>query len=113
MQKELEEYLNELAYSWSETYKKSMVTYVVLSVLTNNNLWSREIHEEINSATNSKISLDEKSLHRVLRRLEKNGLINHKKRDGKKTGAERKVYSITEDGKSFLDLINNNYLFNP
>jgi DNA-binding PadR family transcriptional regulator len=112
MQNELEEYLDELAYSWSETFKKSMVTYVVLSILAKNNLWSKEIHEAISSVTSSKISLDEKSLHRTLRRLEKYGLISHKKIDGQKTGAERKVYSITEDGKSFLDLINNNYLFN-
>jgi DNA-binding PadR family transcriptional regulator len=112
MHGELEEYLNELAYNWSETFKKSMATYVILSILAKESSWSKEIHKAIKSVTNSKLSLDEKSLHRSLRRLEKYGLINHEKRGGKKTGAERKVYSITEDGQKFLDLINKNYLFN-
>lgn len=88
-----------------------MVTYVVLSILAKNNLWSKEIHEAISSVTSSKISLDEKSLHRTLRRLEKYGLISHKKIDGQKTGAKRRVYFIAHAGEKFINIINDKYKF--
>jgi DNA-binding PadR family transcriptional regulator len=112
MQSEIEEYLDELSLSWWQNYKKSISSYIILSTLEERDLWSKQIHARIFEMTKSKLSLDDKSLHRAMRRLESQGLVSHSNDRGNKTGAKRKIYSVTESGRTLLNLIREKYLIN-
>lgn len=110
MLSEIEEYIEELAQSWSEVYKKSITTYLLLSILEKSEMWSKQIHEELSALSFGKLALDGKSLHRTLRRLEKQSLVTYRLESGDKTGAKRKIYSITPEGSHLLRTIKNKYL---
>ncbi len=103
---EEDELLNELTTSWQQNYKKSLVTVLILKSLEVKPLWSKGILDRIEDLSETKVSLDEKSLYRALRRLEKTGLISHESEQVKKTGAKRKIYEVSEFGVKFLQSIN-------
>ncbi len=109
---EHEEYLDELARSWHQTYKKSVTSLLILVSLRQKPLWSKEIMRAIAKKTDGQIELDEKSLHRALRRLLAQDLVVHTTDEGHKTGALRKVYSLTPLGKNYLTRIRRLHLNN-
>jgi DNA-binding PadR family transcriptional regulator len=97
----LEEYLN----SWVETHKKSALLFIILTLIAQSSepLWAKELHNKITKATNWEIT--ERGLYRSLQRMEKQGLLEYVKRNVPKTGADRKMYTITELGASLLGAI--------
>jgi DNA-binding PadR family transcriptional regulator len=94
----LEEYLN----SWVETHKKSALLFVVLVLVSQSRepLWTKDLHTKITKATSWHIT--ERGLYRSLQRMEKQGLLEHVKQSVPKTGANRKMYTITELGATLL-----------
>lgn len=105
---ELEEYQTELINKWEELHKKSMVTLLILFALTESPMWSKELEQWLKKT--SGWELNERSLHRTLKRMAKLGLIQYKEVDAPKTGASRKVYMISESGISFLNQIKSSSL---
>lgn len=112
MLSENEEYINELSLSWFEVYKKSISTYIILTILNKESMWSKQIKGSISKLSYNKLDMDDKSLYRALRRLEKQGLITHSTEKGQKTGLSRNIYSISGDGRLFLKKIREDYLIN-
>ncbi|MBP6880292.1 helix-turn-helix transcriptional regulator [Candidatus Saccharibacteria bacterium] len=103
---EEEEYLSELVISWQQNYKKSLTTLLLLMAVKEKQLWSKEIILKIDNISVGKIEIDEKSLYRALRRLEKLELVKHTTKKAEKTGAKRKFYKTTELGFKFIDSVN-------
>jgi DNA-binding PadR family transcriptional regulator len=95
----------DLAQTWHQNHKKSLATVFILLSLTSSPKWSKEIADFIFKQTNWQITLDQKSLHRALRRLESLSLISSTLQPAPKTGARRKIYSLTDQGTTFLNQI--------
>lgn len=112
MQSESEEYIEELVISWRQVYKKSITSILILKSLENQPKWSQQIHQQLELMSGSKLSLDQRSLHRALRRLNSSGLIELEKKSGEKREAKHKFYKITEDGRDLLNLILDKYWVN-
>lgn len=103
MESSSQELVEELTYSWLEMHKKSALTYLVLRACANNSLWSKELEGWINEKTGW--SIHDRALYRMLRRLEHQGLISHRRESALRTGADRKVYSITREGSAILKIM--------
>lgn len=92
--------VDEQIYSWTEMYKKSALSYLILTALNSHQMWSKEIEQYI--ATNTKWSISERALYRVLNRMHKQGSIEYSSTPAERTGADRKVYTITSEGSALL-----------
>lgn len=101
MQTSSQELVDEQAYSWTEMHKKSAVSFLILNALKTKDMWSKDLEQWIRNIAGWDLS--ERSLYRILRRMEKQGTIQYKAEAAARTGAERKVYTITADGMSLLD----------
>ncbi len=95
--------VDEQVYSWTEMHKKSAVSFLVLAALDTKNMWSKDIKNWIREKTGWEMS--ERSLYRVLRRMEKQGSIEFTSEAAARTGAERKVFTITPEGLAILNAI--------
>jgi DNA-binding PadR family transcriptional regulator len=100
-----QELVDELAFSWLEMHKKSALTYLVLVALSSRALWAKGLEAWI--AEKSGWSIHERALYRILQRLEKQGVIIYKAEAAERTGADRKVYTITAEGEELLASIKN------
>ena len=103
MNDESQELIDEQAYSWLEMHKKSALSYLVLNALEEKEMWSKDLESWILQKTGWTIT--EKGLYRVLRRMHKQGNVAFKSEAAARTGAERKVYRMTPEGKVLLRTI--------
>ena len=102
---EEQEWVQSRIGSWVETYKKSMLTPVILSaVAARQPATVAGIAADVASATGWTIT--ERSLYRTLKRLQDAGFLHGAEVDAERTGAKRKNLSLTSVGSQFLAGIN-------
>ncbi len=90
----------------SETYKKEIVQHIIRNLLDLQLLrivqaqptWGYNIKKQVEADFN--IKLRHGSLYPALNTLEKRGFLESKKQQ--KDGRSRKIYTITENGKAYL-----------
>ena len=90
----------------SETYKKEIVQHLIrnlldiqlLRIIQTQPTWGYKIKKLVE--TNFKIKLRPGALYPTLNKLEQKGFVERKKEQ--KDGRARKVYTITENGKTYL-----------
>jgi PadR family transcriptional regulator PadR len=90
----------------TETYKKEIVQHIVrnlldiqlLRIIQSQSTWGYKIKKQVE--TDFSIKLRHGALYPTLNSLEKKGLVESKKQQ--KDGRQRKVYTITENGKIYL-----------
>jgi PadR family transcriptional regulator, regulatory protein PadR len=90
----------------SETYKKEIVQHIIRNLLEIQLLrivqaqptWGYKIKKQVETDFN--IKLRHGALYPALNTLEKKGFLESKKQ--RKDGRSRKVYTITENGKTYL-----------
>lgn len=99
---ELSDYETAIFEQWLEIYKRSATTRLILQALHDKPRYSKEIHSFIEGQINGAWSIDDKSMHRVLRRLSSIDLIAHDEQVVKGTGRKRKVYRLTAHGDAVL-----------
>ncbi|MDQ5886371.1 MAG: hypothetical protein QG623_423 [Patescibacteria group bacterium] len=97
------ELIDEQVYSWLEVHKKSALSYIILLALNDADKWSQQLTEWIYDKTSWTVT--EKGLYRILRRMQQTGLVGFKEVSAKRTGAKRKQYHITPEGKVLLSKI--------
>jgi DNA-binding PadR family transcriptional regulator len=68
-------------------------------------MWSRELEKYITNTTGWSIS--ERALYRVLNRMHKQGSIEFTPESAERTGAERKVYAVSSEGKALFTAMQN------
>lgn len=95
-----QELVDEQAYSWTEIHKKSALSYLILAALQKQPMWSKELEKYITTTTGWSIS--ERALYRVLNRMYKQGSIGFTAESAERTGADRKVYVISPEGKALF-----------
>lgn len=101
---ETEEWLDELVERWSEVYKKSMTTVVVLHVIREGGrMDAAAIAPSFTAATGW--SLTGRGLYRTLRRLAASSLLTASEVPAARTGARRKEYELTALGEAYLQRV--------
>lgn len=106
------EWLDHRVETWVETYKKSMLTPVTLSlVATHQPAEISTIAEAVTAATGWQIT--ERGLYRTIKRLQDSELLQSTAADAPRTGAKRKLLTLTPLGASFLDGIRGNLVEVP
>jgi len=82
-------------------WKRSMLTFWVLSLLQIRPMYGLEIKKEIESSTQGKMTLGVSTIYPLLRRLEKRGLVES---DWERTtqGPPRAYYQTTPAGREVL-----------
>lgn len=106
---ETSEWLQGRVDSWVETYKKAMLTPVVLRhILNSEPITVAELAIQVQSATGWRLT--EHGLYRTIRRLEDAALIATTDVPAPRTGARRKELTLSQLGKSFLAGIEDNII---
>lgn len=106
------EWIDHRVETWVETYKKSMLTPITLSlVATHQPAEISTIAEAVTSATGWQIT--ERGLYRTIKRLQDSGFLQSTAVDAPRTGAKRKLLSLTALGASYLSGIKNNLVEVP
>ncbi|MER8024070.1 PadR family transcriptional regulator [Glutamicibacter protophormiae] len=88
--------------SWVETYKKSMLTPVIMMlVATNQPTTVAVVAQLITEKTGWHIT--ERGLYRTIKRLQDSGILQSLDVDAPRTGAKKKELSLTEAGRQLLE----------
>ncbi len=75
---------------------------IILSILKKEDNYGYRINQQIESLTKGTLVLTEATLYTVFKRLESKALISAYWQDGTH-GVKRKYYSITKNGKAYLE----------
>lgn len=104
---ENEEWVSARVDAWVETYKKSMLSPVILAlVATHPQVSVADVAERVEQATGWQVT--ERGLYRTLKRLEDSGLLLSTEVDAPRTGAKRKELSVSRLGIEFLEGVTRN-----
>ncbi|TGD09187.1 helix-turn-helix transcriptional regulator [Brevibacterium sp. S111] len=106
------EWLDHRVESWVETYKKSMLTPITLSLVAEHQPAEiSTVAEAVTAATGWQIT--ERGLYRTIKRLQDSGFLQSTAADAPRTGAKRKLLDLTPLGASFLSKIKGNLVEVP
>lgn len=98
------EWLDELVRSWTEMYKKSITTLVLLRVIDKAGpVAAGDIGPAFTEETGWQLT--ERGLYRTLRRLAASGLLVTTETVVPRTGAKRKDFELTPFGTQYLERI--------
>ncbi|MCW3168446.1 PadR family transcriptional regulator [Chryseobacterium sp. 09-1422] len=96
----------EFLEKWQSQVKKGTLSFIVLLVLKENELYGYELIEKIKLLTN--IEIAEGTLYPLMNRLKTDNLLESKWVE-QKTGIPRKYYFLTETGKKTLEEMKNQW----
>lgn len=98
------EWVEELARSWVEVYKKSATTLALLRIIRRDGpIAAAGIAPLFAEATGW--ALTDRGLYRTLRRLADSGVLDSRKVEVARTGAKRQDFSLTPVGLAYLERI--------
>jgi PadR family transcriptional regulator PadR len=81
--------------------RKGVLEYCILCIIGKSECYASDIIDQMKDA---KLIVVEGTLYPLLTRLKNSGLLNYKWEESK-SGPPRKYYSLTGEGKSFLDAL--------
>ncbi len=103
------EYLAELQDAWELNFKKGFLSFWILLALREEDQFLEGIMEFIRHRTNNKLSYDEQSTYRALRKFTELELITFEMHKSNK-GPDLKKYRISKLGNKLLQsFINDNF----
>ena len=95
--KTIEKHMGQLLFD----IKRGFLQYVVLSLIDQGPKYAYEIKEKVYAVTGGTFDIDRNNLYKKLRTLEHEGILKSSEKPSEH-GANRKYYSLTPFGKSFL-----------
>ncbi len=102
--------LDALLAQWEETYKKGLLTFWLLLLLSQRKAYPYEMKNEILALSQNSVSADENSIYRALNRLAQSGLVGSELQPSE-TGPSRRYFFLTDQGRTLLSrFINRNIL---
>jgi DNA-binding PadR family transcriptional regulator len=93
--------VEELLQQWEETYKKGLLTFWLLLLLSKRKAYPYEMKSAITELSQGTMTAEENSIYRALRRLSKSGIVDSEIRPSD-TGPSRRYFFITEVGYQLL-----------
>jgi PadR family transcriptional regulator, regulatory protein PadR len=90
---------NEFLDNWQSQVKKGTLSFIVLLILNEDELYGYELIEKIRNLT--AIEIAEGTLYPIMNRLKSDNLLESKWVE-QETGIPRKYYFLTETGKTTL-----------
>ena len=107
MNQELE-WLDELESRWTDIYKKSVTTLLLLRVVKDRGtVTTTQIGEELERRSGWRIS--ERALYRTLQRLASSGFLRVTTSPVPRSGLQRNEFAITDFGQKYLARIESVY----
>ena len=85
--------------------RKGILEFCILHIISRGEVYASDMLEELTSA---KIMVVEGTLYPLLTRLRKAGLVEYKWVEST-SGPPRKYYTVTEEGRSFLEQLDNTW----
>ncbi len=95
------QYEQNILDNWEEVYKRGQLTLWVLLALAESPKNMAGTRAWLEAITKGTITVEERSLYRVLQRFHTAELVNLKTRPGTK-GPDQKIYSLSETGHRVL-----------
>ena len=93
--------VDELLSQWEEAYKKGLLSFWILLLLHQKEMYAYEITAVIFEMSQETMKADEKSIYRALKRFEDNKIIQSTVRKSA-VGPPRRYFSLTTLGKTLL-----------
>lgn len=93
--------LENLLAQWEETYKKGLLSFWLLLLLSRRKAYPRESKRLLAELSQDTISADENSIYRALNRLAESGVIDSEI-EPSDTGPNRRYFFLTELGRELL-----------
>ncbi len=94
-------YIVKLLKAWEETYKKGQLSFWILLALKDGEKYIGEISEFIENMTLGRITCEDQSLYRALRKYHDLEMVEYYLKEGNR-GPERKYFKLTQIGKKLL-----------
>jgi PadR family transcriptional regulator PadR len=91
--------LDTLLVQWEETYKKGLLSFWLMLLLSGRKAYPYEIREAILTLSRESISADENSIYRALNRLA--GVVDSELQPSD-TGPSRRYFWLTDSGRALL-----------
>jgi PadR family transcriptional regulator PadR len=96
-----QERVERLLAQWEETYKKGLLSFWLLLLLSQRKAYPYEMKEAITELSQNTISADENSIYRSLNRLSQSGVVDSKMQPSE-TGPDRRYFYLTDLGRELL-----------
>ena len=93
--------LEPLLAQWEETYKKGLLSFWLLLLLSQRKAYPYEIKNAIIELSQNTISADENSIYRALSRLAQSGVVDSELLPSE-TGPSRRYFYLTDLGRELL-----------
>ncbi len=93
--------VDALLLQWEETYKKGLLSFWLLLLLSQRKAYAYEMRSAILSLSQNTISADENSIYRALNRLAQIGVVDSQILPSE-TGPARRYFFLTEKGQELL-----------
>lgn len=93
--------LDGLLLQWEEAYKKGLLSFWILLLLHQEEMYAYEMTAVISKMSKETLLVDEKSIYRALKRFEGNNIVQSSARKSN-IGPPRRYFSLTSLGKELL-----------
>jgi DNA-binding PadR family transcriptional regulator len=95
------DHLDELLQKWEEVYKRGLLSFWLLLLLSQRPAYPREIDQALAEISLDSISADDNSIYRALSRFEDMGIVSSELQQSE-LGPPRKYYKLNEKGLQLL-----------
>ncbi len=93
--------LDLLLQQWEEAYKKGLLSFWILLLLSQHERYAYQIRSEIETLSQGSITADDNSIYRTLRRFSEMGLVESTFSPSK-IGPARRYFHLTKKGRALL-----------
>jgi len=92
---------DNLLTQWEETYKRGLLTFWMLLLLNQREMYAYEMGSAIAEFSQGSIAVDDNSVYRALRRFAETGIVASEVRESD-SGPARRYFSLTGAGRDLL-----------
>ena len=93
--------INDLLQQWEEVYKRGLLSFWLLLLLNEREMYAYEMGEAIKAISSGTMEADDNSIYRALRRFAEANLVASQKRNSE-IGPPRRYFWLTPLGRELL-----------
>jgi PadR family transcriptional regulator, regulatory protein PadR len=92
---------SKVLLQWEEVYKRGLVTFWMLLLLSQREMYAYEMRPAIVEISQQTVDVDDNSIYRALKRFTEAGLVRSDVRSSE-TGPPRRYFTLTPAGQALL-----------